>query len=128
MLASILRGANRDNGRRMQKRKRPRHGAVATACLQTLEKRTMLAADPGNTFDTAFNLGDLVGAQTFSDTVSSTDSTDIYRFTMPMAGHFFGRLRAYNATTEIGLLQQFTDSSGTHITPIEFHNATAADF
>jgi len=85
----------------------------------------MLAADPGNTFETAQNIGDLVGAQSFSDTVGPADSADVFRFTMPMAGHFYGRLRAYAQNVEVDLLQQVTDSSGTHVFLVDFRTATA---
>ena len=36
----------------------------------------------------------------------ASDQADIYRFTMPMSGHFYGRLRAYNNNAEIALLQK----------------------
>ncbi len=91
-----------------------------------LESPTLLTTvtpDPGGTFNTAFNVGVLTGEQTFQDSVKPGDFADIYKFTMPLAGHFNGRLRVYNNDAEIDLERLFTDSSGTHITLIDTRSA-----
>lgn len=83
--------------------------------IENLERRALfnLTPDPGSTFATAFNVGDLNGQTTLSDTVGPSDTTDIYKFSMPRAGQFFGRVRANNAPAEIALIQEQVDDNGT---------------
>jgi hypothetical protein len=87
-------------------------GSNRCAILETLEQRRLLAADPGSTFATALNLGDLNGEITSGDSVGPSETTDIYKFTMPRDGEFFGRARANNAPAEIALIQEQTDNNG----------------
>ena len=72
----------------------------------------LFAVDPGSTFATALNIGDLNGQVTSGDTVGPSDQQDIYKFTMPRDGEFFGRLRADNSPAQINLVQEQTDSQG----------------
>jgi hypothetical protein len=45
--------------------------------------------DPGNTLDTAYNVGSLSSTPiTFTDAVSSTDTSDFYRFTLTAGSYF----------------------------------------
>src|SRR5581483_4730174 len=79
-----------------------------------LERRVFFTVtpDPGSDFAHAFNVGDLNGQVTLGDTVGATDNADVYEFTMPRDGIFFGRLRADNAPAEIDLIQEQVDTNG----------------
>jgi hypothetical protein len=85
-----------------------------TSMIERLEQRSMFSVvpDPGSTFATAFNIGDLNGQQTFNNTLDGTNLTDVYKFTMPRAGTFFGRLRATTAPASIDLWRETIDSTG----------------
>jgi hypothetical protein len=93
----------------------PRVSRAVHSVVEQLEVRQLatVTPDPGATFATAFNVGDLNGAQTFSDAVGPADGSDFYKFSMPRDGMFFGRLRANNAPAEIDLIQEVTDPDGT---------------
>jgi hypothetical protein len=99
--------------------------------MELLERRTFLTVtpDPGSTPATAYNVGDLYGAQTYGDNVGPGDNIDVYKFKMTQAGHFYGRLRAYNASAEIDLLRQTYDAQGNSIiTLVDFRTATPDSF
>jgi len=103
----------------------------AAATIESLEVRRLFAVtpDPGATFATAHDVGELAGARTFNDAVGPADNIDVYKFTWFRPGHFYGRLRAYDATAEIDLLRQEVDAAGnpTAVTLVDFRTATAAD-
>jgi len=82
--------------------------ASLSRAIEALEQRRMMTVtpDPGITFATAYNVGDLQGAHTFSDNVGPTDGGDVYKFNMTQGGRFSGRLRVYNAPATINLFQQ----------------------
>ena len=92
-----------------------RLSAAASSVVEPLEGRSMFSVtpDPGASFTTAFNVGSLNGATTFDDAVGPADTTDIYRFEMPRAGQFFGRIRAFSAKAEVALVQEQIDPDGT---------------
>src|SRR3954453_23876531 len=99
--------------------------------LESLERRQMLTVtpDPGGTFATAYNVGDLYAANTFTDAVGPSDNIDTYKFKMVQTGHFYGRLRAYSSNAEIDLLEQHYDAQGNPvITLVDFRTATPGDF
>src|SRR2546421_281678 len=75
--------------------------------MEPLEGRQMLTVtpDPGATFATAYNVGDLYGQQTFTDTVGPSDQSDYFKFNLVRGPHFYGRLRAYSAPADITLIQ-----------------------
>src|SRR5947207_15683975 len=91
-----------------QRSKRRPAMSAAAAMVETLEQRAMFTVtpDPGSTFATAFNVGDLNGTVALTDQVGAADRVDLYRFTMPRAGTFFGRLRATAGSAEIDLLNE----------------------
>src|SRR4051794_24434390 len=94
---------------------RARRSAVAVSpVFETLEQRALFAVtpDPGNTFATAFNVGDLNGQQTFNNAVNVSNLTDFYKFTMPRAGMFFGRLRTTVFNAQIDLFREQFDANG----------------
>jgi hypothetical protein len=73
--------------------------------------------DPGATFDTAFNVGDLNGAVTLNDTVTVPDATDVYKFTMARPGQFFGRLRVQSGEADISVFGEERDAQGNLVRP-----------
>jgi len=87
---------------------------AARSIVESLEGRSLFSVtpDPGATFATAFNVGDLNGEVQLNDAVGPNDSTDIYKFSMPRAGMFFGRIRASTAHAEIDLIQEQIDPDG----------------
>jgi hypothetical protein len=94
--------------------------------IEALERRTFFTVtpDPGADFAHAFNVGDLNGEVTLGDAVGPNDQADVYEFTMPRAGMFFGRIRATDAPAEIRLFQQQVDNSGqTHVVLLDFRVA-----
>jgi hypothetical protein len=80
--------------------------------IQALESRKLLAADPGNDLAHALNVGDLNGEITVNDSVGPSDTADVYEFTMPRDGMFFGRIRAISAPAEVDLIQEQFDENG----------------
>jgi hypothetical protein len=88
--------------------------SCVSSVVETLERRVFFTVtpDPGSDFAHAFNVGDLNGQVTLGDAVGAADNADVYKFTMPRDGVFFGRLRANNAPAEIDLIQEQVDSNG----------------
>ncbi|UXE58898.1 MAG: hypothetical protein KA717_23210 [Woronichinia naegeliana WA131] len=41
-----------------------------------------LSPDPGSTFNTAYNIGNLAGTRTFTESISTTDISDYYKFSL----------------------------------------------
>jgi hypothetical protein len=87
---------------------------TAAAVFEALEQRAMftVSPDPGATFATAFNVGELNGSITLDDAVTSTDNTDYYKFNLPRSGQFFGRIRAYTGPAEVALIREVHNSDG----------------
>jgi hypothetical protein len=88
--------------------------AAVSSVVEALERRTFFTVtpDPGSDFAHAFNVGDLNGSVTLGDAVGASDQADVYEFTMPRDGVFFGRLRANDAPAEIDLIQEQVDTNG----------------
>ena len=61
--------------------------------------------DPGNTLNTALDIGTLNGNTSFSDFVGSVDRDDYYRFTLTSPRNFNLSLSGLSATTEVDLIQ-----------------------
>jgi uncharacterized protein (DUF2141 family) len=99
--------------------KRRKTHASLVKSFETLETRCLMTVtpDPGASFATAYNVGTLSGAHSFSDRVGPSDISDIYKFTMARGGKFYGRLRVYNAPASISLFQQ-SGSSILYVTTI----------
>ena len=53
-----------------------------TLSAQATPRTNDIADDPGDSFETAFDIGSLGALQTFSGTVGPTDRNDFYRFTL----------------------------------------------
>src|SRR4051812_5355433 len=82
--------------------------------LETLEKRALFSAtfDPGDTFATALNLGDLIGQRTFTGAVNAGNLTDFYKFTIPQGGKLSAQFRTNVAGTQIDLFREQVDAKG----------------
>jgi hypothetical protein len=82
--------------------------------VETLETRALFSAtfDPGDTFATALNLGDLVGQRTFTGAVNLGNLTDFYKFTVPQGGKLSARFRTNVAGTQIDLFREQIDAKG----------------
>ena len=88
--------------------------SAASAAVENLEGRTLFSAtfDPGDTFATALNLGNLNGQQTFNGALNVNNLTDFYRFSMPQGGMFSNRFQTKAAETQIDLFREQLDSHG----------------
>jgi hypothetical protein len=53
-----------------------------TLDLSSLANPPSIAKDPGSTANAAYNIGNLSGLQSLTEFIGSTDSTDIYKFTL----------------------------------------------
>jgi hypothetical protein len=62
-----------------------------------------LANDPGNSLDSAYKIGTLVGMQSLSDSVSDTDTVDLYRFRVQNDGSFNLTLTGLDADADVAL-------------------------
>ncbi len=81
--------------------------------VESLERRSMLSVNPGHTFETALNVGELSGTQSFADAIQfNSESADIYKFSLTHNAQFFGRLRTDTGLALIELFQEQTDSHG----------------
>lgn len=91
--------------------------SVAAVTAERLEGRQFFSTtnfDPGDTFQTAYDVGYLQGSLQHGETVNPTsDATDVYKFSMPRAGRFLGRVRAYNAPADVTLLKEVVNPNGT---------------
>src|SRR5690349_14559187 len=87
---------------------------ATSVMVETLEKRALFSAtfDPGDTFATALNLGDLIGQRTFTGAVSNRNFTDFYKFTIPQAGKLNAQFRTNVAGTQIDLFREQIDAKG----------------
>jgi hypothetical protein len=91
--------------------------APAAALFEALEQRALFSVmpEPGPDFSSAFNVGDLNGSVTLNDSVSQTDAIDFYKFSMPRAGQFFGRIRIQSGQADVSLFQETFDARGNPI-------------
>ena len=82
--------------------------------VESLEQRALFSAtfDPGDTFATALNLGNLNGQQTFNGTLNISNLQDFYKFTMPRGGMFLNRFRTNTPGQEIELFHEQLDAKG----------------
>src|SRR5690242_16197514 len=80
--------------------------------FECLEKRMLMAVDPGDDFAHALNLGDLVGQQTFTGALNRDNLTDFYKFTIPQGAKLSVQFRTNVAGTEIDLFREQLDSKG----------------
>src|SRR6476660_855214 len=87
---------------------------AASVTVESLEGRTLFTVtpDPGSTFATAFNVGDLNGERDFKDAVAGGDLTDAYKFALPRGGIFSGALQPTSALAELDLYQETIDGNG----------------
>src|SRR3954454_21172073 len=93
-----------------------RGGGVGAVAIESLERRAMFSVspDPGATYATAYNVGGLNGNVTLTDEVSNADVRDVYQFSMPRDGQFFGRLRVEANAADITLVKQAFDPKDGH--------------
>jgi hypothetical protein len=61
--------------------------------------------DPGNTLGTAYNVGTLSGTRTFNDAVGSTDTSDIYLFSLSGTSNFNLALTGLSNDADVRLIQ-----------------------
>jgi hypothetical protein len=66
---------------------------------------TAVVPDPGNTLGTAYNVGTLTGTQTFTDSVGSTDTSDIYRFSLGATSNFNLSLTGMSNDADVRLIR-----------------------
>jgi hypothetical protein len=85
---------------------------ASPAMIEGLEGRTLFAVDPGDTFATALNLGDLIGQRAFNGAVNGNNFTDFYKFTVPRGGKLSVQFRTNVAGTEIDLFREQLDAKG----------------
>ncbi len=71
----------------------------ATAATSTLPK------DPGNTLNTAYNLGFLSGIRSFTQFVGNTDSNDYYRFSLSSTSNFNLSLDGLSMDADVQLIR-----------------------
>jgi Ca2+-binding RTX toxin-like protein len=62
------------------------------------------ASDPGSTFATALNIGNLVGSRTFREFVGIADTTDMYRFTLTRSSSVNILIDAFTSYTDMDLI------------------------
>src|SRR3954462_2144492 len=82
--------------------------------VETLENRALFSAtfDPGDTFATALNLGDLVNQRTFTGALNLGNLTDFYKFTIPRGGSLATQFRTNVRGTQIDLFREQIDATG----------------
>ena len=71
----------------------------ATAAASTLPK------DPGNTLNTAYNIGFLSGIRSFTQFVGNTDSNDYYRFSLSSTSNFNLSLDGLSMDADVQLIR-----------------------
>src|SRR3954466_7278473 len=83
--------------------------------VETLENRALFSAtfDPGDTFATALNLGDLVNQRTFTGALNLGNLTDFYKFMIPRGGSLATQFRTNVQGTQIDLFREQIDATGT---------------
>jgi hypothetical protein len=64
-----------------------------------------VSPDPGNTLDTAYNIGTLSDTRTFTDAVSSSDTNDFYRFSLDSTSNFSLSLTGLSSDADVRLIQ-----------------------
>src|SRR3954466_9553986 len=86
----------------------------APMTVETLENRALFSAtfDPGDTFATALNLGDLNNQRTFTGAVNLGNLTDFYKFTIPRGGTLATQFRTNVRGTQIDLFREQIDAAG----------------
>ncbi|HEX3356694.1 MAG TPA: hypothetical protein VHS31_06890, partial [Tepidisphaeraceae bacterium] len=105
----------RTKSRKLAKQSRYTSSAIATSVsLEALEQRTLFSAtfDPGDTFATALNIGDLNGQQSFNGALKISNLEDFYKFTMPRGGMFTTRFRTNVIGQQIELFREQLDANG----------------
>jgi hypothetical protein len=66
--------------------------------------------DPGNTLGTAYDVGTLSGTRTFTDFVGSTDTSDIYRFSLSGTSNFNLSLTGLSNDADVRLIQDINSN------------------
>ena len=61
--------------------------------------------DPGNTLDTAYDVTTLNDTRTFTDAVSSSDTSDFYRFNLDNTSNFNLSLTGLSSDADVRLIQ-----------------------
>jgi hypothetical protein len=64
-----------------------------------------VSPDPGNTLETAYNIGTLSDTHTFTDAVSSSDTRDFYRFNLDNTSNFNLSLTGLSSDADVRLIQ-----------------------
>jgi hypothetical protein len=64
-----------------------------------------VSPDPGNTLETAYNIGTLSDTRTFTDAVSSSDTNDFYRFSLDSTSNFNLSLTGLSSDADVRLIQ-----------------------
>ena len=64
-----------------------------------------VSPDPGNTLETAYNIGTLSDTRTFTDAVSSSDTSDFYRFNLDNTSNFNLSLTGLSSDADVRLIQ-----------------------
>ena len=130
MLAAIIPSRWSEIPGRNDAGRRVRRAAASVGCgVERLEGRILrtVTPDPGSTFATAYNIGDPAGGQTYGDHVGAADPIDFYAFTMSAPGNFHGRLRAYDANTEVALYKQNGTGASATYTLLDYRIAEPPD-
>ena len=60
--------------------------------------------DPGSTLNTAYNIGNIGGLQSFTEFVGSTDTTDIYKFTLTQTSNVDLLMTDYDGRLDLQLI------------------------
>ncbi|HEY9796123.1 MAG TPA: S8 family serine peptidase [Leptolyngbyaceae cyanobacterium] len=64
-----------------------------------------VSPDPGNTLETAYNIGTLSDTHTFTDAVSSSNTNDFYRFSLDSTSNFNLSLTGLSSDADVRLIQ-----------------------
>jgi hypothetical protein len=64
-----------------------------------------VSPDPGNTLETAYNIGTLSDTRTFTDAVSSSDTSDFYRFSLDNTSNLNLSLTGLSSDADVRLIQ-----------------------
>jgi hypothetical protein len=125
-LASLIPSRRHENAGRAGAGKIRRAAASVPCGIEQLEGRLLYTTDPGSTFATALNIGDPGGGQSYGGHVGAANQIDFYAFTMSAPGTFHGRLRAYDANTEVTLYKETDTASGPTYSLVDFRIAEAS--
>ena len=89
-----------------------------TLSLSAIASPPTTPSNPGNTFNTALNIGNLSGTRTFKDFVGTVDRDDVYRFNLTQTSNLSLELSGLSDNAQISLIADLNNNGQLDYSPL----------